>query len=279
MQITITIGDQLLHRHSRRHPRGSTTSLARLPVTDRHGRPRRCGEDRPATRGHCPSTVSPRAQTPTSATWATTRRATTSSSTTATSPTTPASWRWGRLDGDAAERIAALSGDPVARHGRGSGDQTNHGPGRVPPSRRQWCAHRRRLGAHRFMHDAAQDAFQITAELNRIPHPDEVRALLGELTGRAVDESVTVFPPFYSEFGKNLTPGQGRVHQPRVPLPGHRGHHHRRRHPHRPRQHPDHPQPQRRPRPTSRHAPGADRHRTQGVARRVRDRGSGRHHR
>ncbi len=39
--------------------------------------------------------------------------------------------------------------------------------------------------------------------------PDEVRALLARLTGRPVDESVTVFPPFYSEFGRNLTLGRG----------------------------------------------------------------------
>jgi len=32
--------------------------------------------------------------------------------------------------------------------------------------------------------------------------------LLTELTGNEVDESVTVFPPFYSEFGKNLTLGK-----------------------------------------------------------------------
>ena len=37
---------------------------------------------------------------------------------------------------------------------------------------------------------------------------DEVRALLTELTGRRVDESVTVFPPFYCEFGRNLTLGK-----------------------------------------------------------------------
>ena len=36
-----------------------------------------------------------------------------------------------------------------------------------------------------------------------------MRALLSRLTGRAVDESVTVFPPFYCEFGKNLTLGKG----------------------------------------------------------------------
>lgn len=58
---------------------------------------------------------------------------------------------------------------------------------------------------HRFMHDAAQEAFRITAELNSGYHDQgEIRALLARLTGRPVDDSVTVFPPFHSEFGKNL---------------------------------------------------------------------------
>jgi hypothetical protein len=62
---------------------------------------------------------------------------------------------------------------------------------------------------HRFMHDAAQDALRIIARLNTGYHPaDEVRALLAELTGKDIDESVTLFPPFYSEFGKNLTVGR-----------------------------------------------------------------------
>lgn len=38
--------------------------------------------------------------------------------------------------------------------------------------------------------------------------PDEVRTQLARLTGQTVDESVTVFPPFYSEFGRNLTLGK-----------------------------------------------------------------------
>lgn len=64
--------------------------------------------------------------------------------------------------------------------------------------------------AHAFMHGAAQEALRVTAELNAGHHtPERVRALLGELTGRTVDESVTVFPPFYSEFGKNLVLGRG----------------------------------------------------------------------
>lgn len=61
---------------------------------------------------------------------------------------------------------------------------------------------------HAFLHEAAQDAFRITAELNTgYREPDEVRALLTRLTGRTVPDSVTVFPPFHCEFGKNLTLG------------------------------------------------------------------------
>jgi len=62
---------------------------------------------------------------------------------------------------------------------------------------------------HRFMHGAAQAALRITAELNTgYRTPEEVRALLTELTGRQVDESVTLFPPFHCEFGKNLHLGR-----------------------------------------------------------------------
>jgi acetyltransferase-like isoleucine patch superfamily enzyme len=62
---------------------------------------------------------------------------------------------------------------------------------------------------HRFMHHTAQDALRIVAELNTGYRTlEEVRALLGELTGKEINDSVTVFPPFYSEFGKNLTLGR-----------------------------------------------------------------------
>jgi acetyltransferase-like isoleucine patch superfamily enzyme len=62
---------------------------------------------------------------------------------------------------------------------------------------------------HRFMHAAAQEALQTIAELNSgYRTPKDVRALLAELTGKAVDDSVALFPPFYSEFGKNLTLGK-----------------------------------------------------------------------
>jgi acetyltransferase-like isoleucine patch superfamily enzyme len=62
---------------------------------------------------------------------------------------------------------------------------------------------------HRFMHGAAQEALRTVAEMNTgYRTPDELRVLLERLTGKAVDESVAVFPPFYSEFGKNLTLGR-----------------------------------------------------------------------
>ena len=97
---------------------------------------------------------------------------------------------------------------------------------------------------HRFMHAAGQDALRVLAELNTgYRTPQEVRDLLAQLTGRAVDESVTVFPPFYSEFGKNLTLGTDVFVNIGCTLPGHRGHHDRGWHAHRPRQHADHPQP------------------------------------
>lgn len=62
---------------------------------------------------------------------------------------------------------------------------------------------------HRFMHGAAQEALRIVAEINTgYRTPGEVRALLSQLTGRPVDASVVVFPPFYSEFGRNLRLGK-----------------------------------------------------------------------
>ena len=62
---------------------------------------------------------------------------------------------------------------------------------------------------HRFLHGAAQHALRIIGEINTgYRTPQQVRDLLAELTGKPVDDTVTVFPPFYSEFGKNLTLGR-----------------------------------------------------------------------
>lgn len=62
---------------------------------------------------------------------------------------------------------------------------------------------------HAFMHHTAQEALRVAADLNTgYRTPEEVRALLSQLTGQTVDESVTLFPPFHCEFGKNLTLGK-----------------------------------------------------------------------
>lgn len=49
-----------------------------------------------------------------------------------------------------------------------------------------------------------------TAQLNTRHHtPEEVRRLLGEITGQEVDESVTLLPPFYVDYGKHIKIGKG----------------------------------------------------------------------
>lgn len=62
---------------------------------------------------------------------------------------------------------------------------------------------------HEVMHETSQEALRITGELNGGYHePARVRELLARLIGKPVDESVTVFPPFYSDFGKNISLGE-----------------------------------------------------------------------
>ena len=63
--------------------------------------------------------------------------------------------------------------------------------------------------AHLFMHGASQEALKLTAELNGGYHePEELRALFSRLIGKPVDESFGLFPPFYTDCGKNITIGK-----------------------------------------------------------------------
>lgn len=63
--------------------------------------------------------------------------------------------------------------------------------------------------AHLYMHRVSQEALQITARINCGYHePEELRELLCQLTGREVDESVRIFPPFYTDCGKNIHLGK-----------------------------------------------------------------------
>lgn len=63
---------------------------------------------------------------------------------------------------------------------------------------------------HQFMHLMSDEARRITFELNTAYHSqDEVRALLSRLFGYQVPDTLRVFPPFYTDFGKNITIGDG----------------------------------------------------------------------
>ena len=62
---------------------------------------------------------------------------------------------------------------------------------------------------HEVMHRVSQDALRVTAELNGgYQEPERVRALLAELTGSPIADTVAVFPPLYSDFGKNIRLGE-----------------------------------------------------------------------
>lgn len=54
-----------------------------------------------------------------------------------------------------------------------------------------------------------QEAIRISMELNNQYHTTEqIREIMGRLTGKKVDESFRLFPPFYTDFGKNITIGR-----------------------------------------------------------------------
>ncbi len=62
---------------------------------------------------------------------------------------------------------------------------------------------------HTFMVGLSNEAMRLTAELNGSYHgPEEIRSLMSELTGKPVDESFGMFPPFYTDCGKNITIGK-----------------------------------------------------------------------
>lgn len=63
---------------------------------------------------------------------------------------------------------------------------------------------------HIFMDRMSNEARRITFLLNTAYHtPEEVRDLLSELFGYNVPSTLRVFPPFYTDYGKNITVGEG----------------------------------------------------------------------
>lgn len=62
---------------------------------------------------------------------------------------------------------------------------------------------------HQFMHQMGDEARRITFQLNSSYHTqEEIRQLLSQLFGYEVPASLNVFPPLYSDFGKNIHVGE-----------------------------------------------------------------------
>lgn len=62
---------------------------------------------------------------------------------------------------------------------------------------------------HQYMCMLSQEALRLTTELNNSYWtPEEIREIFSRLTGKLVDDTFNIFPPFYTDCGKNLTVGK-----------------------------------------------------------------------
>lgn len=60
-----------------------------------------------------------------------------------------------------------------------------------------------------FVLNLCQEAIKITMDLNNTYHtPQEIVEIMQALTGREIGEGFSMFPPFYTDFGKNITIGR-----------------------------------------------------------------------
>ena len=63
--------------------------------------------------------------------------------------------------------------------------------------------------AIQLMRYYSREAQKIMMKINTVFHePEELRELFSELTGKPVDEGFGLFPPFYTDFGKNISLGK-----------------------------------------------------------------------
>ncbi|MDE6594886.1 MAG: sugar O-acetyltransferase, partial [Oscillospiraceae bacterium] len=61
----------------------------------------------------------------------------------------------------------------------------------------------------KYAQELFQEAIKIGMELNNQYHtPEEIREIMGRLTGRKIDDKFRMFPPFYTDFGKNIKIGR-----------------------------------------------------------------------
>lgn len=58
------------------------------------------------------------------------------------------------------------------------------------------------------MREASFATRALLLQLNNSADPLEIRSLLGQITNSIIDESITIFPPFYVNYGKNTKIGK-----------------------------------------------------------------------
>lgn len=59
------------------------------------------------------------------------------------------------------------------------------------------------------MRVATQESMRLTMELNSTYHtPDEVREIFSRITGEEVDDTFALFPPFTTDYGRNIHVGR-----------------------------------------------------------------------
>ena len=63
---------------------------------------------------------------------------------------------------------------------------------------------------HRFMREINEATMRLTFDLNSKYHTaEEVREIFSKIIGKPVDKGFRLFPPFYTNCGKNITLGKG----------------------------------------------------------------------
>ena len=70
---------------------------------------------------------------------------------------------------------------------------------------------------------------ELSAQLNTSTDVDQIRKRLSEIIGTTMDESTTVFAPFYTNFGRFIQNRQKCIYQPCLFISGHGWNYHRRR--------------------------------------------------
>ena len=87
---------------------------------------------------------------------------------------------------------------------------------------------------HSIMHRLSQEGLRLTTEINSAYHtPKELRTLMSRLTGKPIDEAFGLFPPFYTDCGRNMTFGRRTFINMGCSFQDWGGHRGRRRLPHR----------------------------------------------